>query len=81
MRVRAGADQARGSVKLELPTGFAAEPAAIPFQIEKKGEEAEVQFQIRPPAQSAAKPTTGSLRVIAEATGTLNVTVTQLPSL
>ncbi|MFO0578835.1 MAG: PIG-L family deacetylase [Polyangia bacterium] len=63
VRVRAGIDQARGSVKLELPAGFVAEPPSAPFQIEKKGGEEEVRFLIRPPA--SATTTTGSLRAVA----------------
>lgn len=64
VRVKAAIDQARGTLKLDLPTGFSAEPASLPFQIAKKGEEEELRFTIKPPA--ATQTTTGTLRVIAE---------------
>ncbi len=71
VRLKAGKDQVTGTVRLELPTGFSAEPAAMPFQLDKKGAERELLFQLRPPAKLAAVATVvrGTLRVIAEVGG------------
>lgn len=68
VRLKAGKDQVSGSVRLELPSGFTVEPAAIPFQLDKKGAEHEVLFQLRPPAKLPAGSTAirGNLRVVAE---------------
>ncbi len=69
VRVQSGIDQAAGSVRLELPAGFVAEPAAIPFHIDKKGAEEEVRFMIRLGPGTAAAPPTSMLRVVAEVGG------------
>jgi LmbE family N-acetylglucosaminyl deacetylase len=64
VRIKAATDQAQGTLKLELPTGFSAEPASLPFTLAKKGDEEELRFTIKPPA--AAQTATGTLRLIAE---------------
>jgi len=70
VRLKAGKDKAGGTVRLELPAGFTAEPTTIPFQLLTKGAEEEVRFQIVPiPRPAGAAAVTGTLRVVAEVAG------------
>lgn len=66
VRLRAGAANVAGQARLELPAGWAADPAAAPFSLATKGAETIVSFRVRPTALGAA---TGALRVVAEAGG------------
>jgi len=68
VRVKAGIDHATGTVKLDLPPGFVAEPASLPFTLEKKGAEEELRFQVKPAPHSGATQS-GLLRVQAEISG------------
>jgi LmbE family N-acetylglucosaminyl deacetylase len=67
VRLKAGREKVAGTVRLELPPGFHAEPAELPFQLADKGAEEEVRFQLTPPA--AATTVRGTLRVVAEVGG------------
>lgn len=67
VRLKAGRDKVAGTLRLELPRGFTAEPAAIPFQLDEKGAEEEFRFQLTPPA--AAATVSGTLRAVAEVGG------------
>jgi LmbE family N-acetylglucosaminyl deacetylase len=66
VRLRAGAANIAGQARLELPAGWAAEPAAVPFSLATKGAEVVVSFRVRPTGPGA---TTGALRVVAEVGG------------
>jgi LmbE family N-acetylglucosaminyl deacetylase len=59
--VKANVANATGELRLELPTGWKAEPRAQSFQIPVVGEQQEMNFEIAPPAAE----TTASLRAIA----------------
>ena len=67
VRLKAGRDAVSGNLKLELPAGFVAEPAVLPFKLDKKGGETDVRFQLRPPP--GAQTVNGTLRVVAEVGG------------
>lgn len=67
VRVQAGRDGATGSVRLDLPADFSAEPASQPFSIDKKGASQELTFRVRPPAGAASA--VGTLRAIADVGG------------
>jgi hypothetical protein len=67
VRLKAGKGQVAGTLHLELPAGFTAQPASQPFHLDSKGAEQEVVFQIKPPA--AATTVSAPLRVIAEVDG------------
>lgn len=67
VRLKAGRDKVAGTVRLELPAGFTAQPATMAFQLENKGAEEEVRFQLIPPA--APSTVRGTLRVVAEVGG------------
>jgi LmbE family N-acetylglucosaminyl deacetylase len=68
--VKAGAAPARGTVRLEVPEGWRAEPASAPFDLAKKGDEARVSFRLTPPPHAAgAPPARGALHAIAEVGG------------
>lgn len=69
VRLKAGQADVKGTVRIEVPSGFSVEPSAIPFQLDKKGAEEEVLFQVRPKANPQATPIVGTLRVIAETNG------------
>ncbi len=47
--VEANADGLAGSVKLEAPAGWKISPNAIPFELEQKGMQQSVSFQLSPP--------------------------------
>ncbi len=50
VRVTSGAGQAKGSVALELPAGWRASPAAAPFDLAARDQQASVAFEVTPPA-------------------------------
>lgn len=66
VRLRAGADSVSGTLQLELPPGFSAQPSSQPFSLEKKGSEKELIFSLRPPKDATGG---GTLRIVAEAEG------------
>ena len=47
--VRAGKAKVKGSVKLNLPAGWKAEPSSADFSLAKKGEEQLIRFSVTPP--------------------------------
>ncbi|WP_162052062.1 PIG-L family deacetylase [Pontibacter pamirensis] len=47
--VKSGKDNIAGNVKLQLPQGWRAEPASIPFNLKSKGAELPVAFTVYPP--------------------------------
>lgn len=69
VRLTAGAAQVKGTVHLELPSGFTAEPNTLAFSIDKKGAEQELRFTLKPPVATPAQPLFGNLKVVAELEG------------
>ncbi len=69
VRLKSGKADVKGTLRLELPSGFSALPTEIPFELEKKGAEEEVLFHVRPPAKISATPVQATLRAVAEANG------------
>lgn len=63
VKLHANADAQSGTVELELPDGWVAEPAHAPFTLAKKGDELEVKLKLR-----AARPTSpnGTAKVLAK---------------
>jgi hypothetical protein len=51
--LKAGADNARGEVSLQLPKGWKSEPAAVPFSLAKAEEEKRVLFKVTPPGNAS----------------------------
>ncbi|PJJ08589.1 GlcNAc-PI de-N-acetylase [Flavobacterium sp. 1] len=49
--IKAGKNDIKGNLKLDLPTDWKISPASIPFQLDKKGMEQTVYFEVTPPAQ------------------------------
>jgi LmbE family N-acetylglucosaminyl deacetylase len=49
--VKSGKDNIAGEVKLQLPKGWRAEPAAVPFNLKSKGAEQAVVFTVHPPKE------------------------------
>jgi LmbE family N-acetylglucosaminyl deacetylase len=49
--VKAGKDNMAGDVKLQLPQGWRAEPASVPFNLRSKGAEQSVVFTVHPPKE------------------------------
>jgi len=49
VKIKAGKDNCKGSVKLELPNDWKVTPALIPFDLTRKGSETIVTFEITPP--------------------------------
>ncbi|SFZ83133.1 PIG-L family deacetylase [Tenacibaculum maritimum] len=50
LEIRSGAENSKGIVALEVPTGWEVTPAEIPFEITQKGLVETVQFTVTPPA-------------------------------
>ncbi|CAA0230698.1 PIG-L family deacetylase [Tenacibaculum maritimum] len=50
LEIRSGAENSKGIVVLEVPTGWKVTPAEIPFEITQKGVVETVQFTVTPPA-------------------------------
>lgn len=49
VKVRAGKDDIKGNLKLELPKSWAVSPKEIPFTLAKKGTEQTFYFEVTPP--------------------------------
>ena len=52
VKIKAGRDNVKGVLKLELPPSWTVTPAAIPFEIIKKGAEQLVSFEVTPPLKA-----------------------------
>ncbi len=50
--IKAGKNDVRGDLKLNLPTSWIVTPESIPFTIAKKGKEQTVYFEVTPPNES-----------------------------
>jgi LmbE family N-acetylglucosaminyl deacetylase len=65
--VTAHAEAQRGEVRLELPPGYASEPAAAPFVLEKPGQQVELDFKVKPQRKDA--PALATLTAVATVEG------------
>ncbi|ALD21471.1 PIG-L family deacetylase [Hymenobacter sp. DG25A] len=64
--LKAGRSNAKGTVALQVPTGWKAEPTSIPFDIKNKDEERTVEFWVQP---TSSQQSTGQLRAVATMDG------------
>lgn len=48
VKVKAGKEEIRGNIKLEVPQGWKVSPSEIPFTIDKKGQEVVAVFSVSP---------------------------------
>ena len=51
VNIKAGKNDLKGNLKLDLPKNWKISPESIPFQLNKKGMEQTVYFEVTPPAQ------------------------------
>jgi LmbE family N-acetylglucosaminyl deacetylase len=65
VRVRAGRPDAKGSVRLEAPSGWSVTPEARDFALKEKDATGSVTFTVRPPAAASS----GALHAVAEMDG------------
>lgn len=49
VKIKAGKDDVKGDVRLELPSNWKLSPQTIAFNLSKKGEEESVSFEVTPP--------------------------------
>jgi len=49
IKIKAGQDNCKGSLRFELPQGWLVSPASIPFDLKTKGSETMVSFEVIPP--------------------------------
>ena len=49
VKIKAGKDAVKGDLQLELPKNWLVEPKSIPFNLEKKGSEQTLYFEVGPP--------------------------------
>jgi LmbE family N-acetylglucosaminyl deacetylase len=52
VKIKAGKDAVKGNLQLELPRNWIVSPKLIPFNLEKKGMEQIVYFEVTPPNQA-----------------------------
>jgi LmbE family N-acetylglucosaminyl deacetylase len=52
VKIKAGKDNVKGNLQLELPKNWLVTPAAIPFEITKKGAEQMVSFDVTPQSKA-----------------------------
>ncbi len=67
VRLKAAAAKAVGTLRLETPAGFLAEPASAPFELAAAGDEVDLTFALRPARAGGA--TAGTLKLVAEVGG------------
>ncbi|PQB04525.1 PIG-L family deacetylase [Aureitalea marina] len=53
VKVKAGRDNISGFISLQHPEGWTVEPAEIPFNMERQGEEISLNFRVIPPADQS----------------------------
>ncbi|MBX9599471.1 MAG: PIG-L family deacetylase [Bryobacteraceae bacterium] len=63
--VKANTAGVSGELRLEVPAGWKAEPAAQPFQLAERGQQKALSFVITPPAA----PSSGTMRAVAKVGG------------
>ena len=51
VKIKSGKDAVKGDLMLELPSNWFVSPKSIPFNLEKKGTEQILYFQVTPPSQ------------------------------
>ncbi|AWH85754.1 LmbE family protein [Flavobacterium album] len=51
IRIKAGIENCKGSLRFELPEGWKVTPASIPFELARKGSETVVDFEVTPPTE------------------------------
>ena len=67
--VKSNTAKASGSLRLDLPAGWKAEPRTQAFAMETAGEVREISFEVTPPAAVTTKDATGTLRAVATVNG------------
>lgn len=50
IKIKAGKDNCKGNLRFELPKDWKVTPASIPFDLNKKGSETVVNFEVTPPS-------------------------------
>jgi len=63
VKIKAGKDNAKGNIRLELPSGWKVTPSSIPFDLTRKGSETIVTFEVTPP-DSSSEATAKSIATI-----------------
>lgn len=63
VRVRAGRDDVRGAASVTLPPGWKSEPASVPFELKKAGDETVARFEVSPPRDAAPIEATPVLEI------------------
>jgi hypothetical protein len=53
VKIKAGRDNIKGSLQLDLPANWSVSPQSIPFNLDKKGIEQVFYFEVAPPANPA----------------------------
>ena len=53
VKIKAGKNNVKGNLHLELPTGWKVTPVQIPFEMSRKGSEQTVNFEITPPVNAS----------------------------
>ena len=64
--VRSNGGKAAGDLRLDVPTGWTAEPASSHFELAASEEQTNVFFNLIPPAGESRGPSQGKLRAIAQ---------------
>lgn len=68
----AGRDGATGTVRLQLPSGWRAQPAEVPFLLVKRGDELTARFQVTPAKNATARAQFQAVTVVGGRTESWN---------
>ncbi|MBI3667042.1 MAG: LmbE family protein [Acidobacteria bacterium] len=81
LRVTAVAGAAKGSVSLDLPSGWKATPAAAAFELSDREQQASLPFEVTPPAVSAGGHATARAEVggVTVSTGLVTIHYPHIP--
>lgn len=63
VRIKSGKDNAKGTLRLELPQGWKVSPSSAPFELGRKGSETLISFEVTPPV-SPSEATAKAIAVI-----------------
>jgi LmbE family N-acetylglucosaminyl deacetylase len=69
VRLCGQAPEVSGTLRLDLPAGWLATPASVPFSLVEKGMPKEFTFRISPPKADKRRTSIGTLRAVAEVGG------------
>ena len=81
LTLTANADAQNGKLELALPEGFTAEPASVPFTLDKKGQETELRFKVKPKSAATGLSVLTAVATVGEVKFSQSLTRVDYPHL